>query len=61
MVHLGKTADGRRRVLEICEVAGMTGGEIVLNPLFKYEADRGLAATGAALQNDMKRRMRGGA
>ncbi|MDR1573978.1 MAG: CpaF family protein [Clostridiales Family XIII bacterium] len=61
MVHLGKSADGRRRVLEICEVAGMTGGEIALNPLFKYEAGQGLRATGAALQNDTKRRMRGGA
>jgi pilus assembly protein CpaF len=61
MVHLGKSADGRRRVLEICEVTGMADGEIALNPLFKYEAGQGLLATGAALQNDMKMKMRGGA
>jgi pilus assembly protein CpaF len=61
MVHLGRTADGQRRVLEICEVAGMAGGEIELNPLFKYEAGQGLKATGAALRNDAKRKLRGGA
>jgi pilus assembly protein CpaF len=61
MVHLGKSADGKRRVLEICEVTGMSDGEIELNSLFKYEAGQGLTATGAALQNDMKRKMRGGA
>jgi pilus assembly protein CpaF len=61
MVHLGKSADGKRRVLEICEVTGMSGGEIELNPLFKYEAGRGLAPTGAALRNDTKRKLRGGA
>ena len=61
MVHLGRSADGRRRVLEICEVAGMAGGEIELNSLFKYEAGQGLKATGAALRNDTKRKMRGGA
>jgi pilus assembly protein CpaF len=60
MVHLGKSSDGRRRVLEICEVTGMEGGEIALNPLFRYEAGQGLKATGAALRNDMKRRLRGG-
>ncbi|MDR2132940.1 MAG: CpaF family protein [Clostridiales Family XIII bacterium] len=61
LVHLGRSADGRRRVLEICEVTGMTGGEINLNSLFKYEAGRGLKATGAALRNDAKLKMRGGA
>jgi pilus assembly protein CpaF len=59
MVHLGKSSDGRRRVLEICEVAGMAGGEIELNTLFKYEAGKGLRATGAAMRNDMKLRMNG--
>jgi pilus assembly protein CpaF len=61
MVHLGKSADGQRRVLEICEVTGMTGGDIALNPLFRYEAGQGLRTTGAALQNDAKLKMRGGA
>ncbi|MDR2354796.1 MAG: CpaF family protein [Clostridiales Family XIII bacterium] len=61
LIHLGKSADGRRRVLEICEVTGMAGGEIELNPLFRYEAGQGLRATGAALRNDTKRKLRGGA
>jgi pilus assembly protein CpaF len=59
MVHLGKSSDGRRRVLEICEVAGLVGGEIELNTLFRYEAGKGLRATGAAVQNDMKLNMNG--
>jgi pilus assembly protein CpaF len=59
MVHLGKSSDGKRRVLEICEVAGMSGGEIELSALFKYEAGQGLISTGAAMKNDMKLKMNG--
>ncbi|MDR3294811.1 MAG: CpaF family protein [Clostridiales Family XIII bacterium] len=59
LVHLGKSADGRRRLLEITEVSGLEGGEIILNPLFRYETDRGLTATGNRLENDQKLRMRG--
>lgn len=36
-IHLGKTADKKRRVLEIAEVLGMKDGEIILSPLYLYE------------------------
>jgi pilus assembly protein CpaF len=57
MVHLGKTAAGRR-VLEISEITGMRDGEIHLKPLFRYGAEDGLLATGNKLQNDGKLKMR---
>ncbi len=37
IVHLGRLRDKSRRVLEITEVAGFEGGEIRLNPLFRFE------------------------
>ena len=39
IVHLGRLRDKSRRVLEITEVAGFEGGEIQLNPLFRFEED----------------------
>jgi pilus assembly protein CpaF len=42
MVHLGRLPNGRRTVLDISEIAGMVDGEIELNPLFFYDADKGL-------------------
>ena len=40
IVHLGRLRDKSRRVLEIAEVAGYRDGEIVLNPLFRFEEER---------------------
>ncbi len=37
IVHLGRLRDKSRRVLEITEIAGFEGGEIRLNPLFRFE------------------------
>ncbi len=37
VVHLGRLRDKSRRVLEITEVVGYEGDEIVLNPLFQFE------------------------
>jgi len=37
IIHLGRLRDGSRRVLEICEIAGFTEGEIVLNNLFRFQ------------------------
>jgi pilus assembly protein CpaF len=59
MVHLGKTADGVRRVLEISEVVGMRDGDIALNPLFGYDAQGGLKPTGNSLINERKLKMKG--
>ena len=39
MIHLGRMRDKSRKVLAISEVAGCEGGEICLNPLFRYEED----------------------
>jgi pilus assembly protein CpaF len=59
IVHLGKTAEGLRKVLEISEVSGMSDGEIVLNTLYRYDTECGLTPTGNRLANDMKLRRRG--
>ena len=37
VVHLGRLRDRSRRVLEITEIVGYEGDEIVLNPLFQFE------------------------
>lgn len=39
MVHLGRLRDKTRKVLEITEVVGCVDGQVVLNPLFKFEED----------------------
>ena len=36
IVHLGRLPDRSRKVLEIAEIKGYTGGKIEINPLFKY-------------------------
>ncbi len=36
IIHLGRLRDRSRKVLEVCEVAGMDGDEIILNPLFLF-------------------------
>ncbi|MDO7907293.1 CpaF family protein [Paenibacillus sp. JX-17] len=35
-VHLSRLRDHSRRVTEISEVAGFSGGEVVLNPLYRF-------------------------
>ena len=49
IIHLGRLRDHSRRVLEIAEVAALDGEEVVLNPLFRWEEERGLEATGHRL------------
>lgn len=51
IIHLGRLRDHSRRVLEIAEVAAVDGEEVVLNPLFQWEEERGLEATGHRLIN----------
>ncbi len=41
VVHLGRLRDKSRKVLEISEVSGMEGGQIVLNPLFVHQGESG--------------------
>ena len=37
VIHLSRLRDHSRKVTEITEVRGVTNGEIVLNPIFKFE------------------------
>ncbi|MBY9080962.1 hypothetical protein KIH86_12505 [Paenibacillus sp. HN-1] len=36
IIHLARFRDRTRRVVEICEVTGMSEGEVQLNPLFEF-------------------------
>ena len=38
MVHMCRMRDGSRKVTEIAEIAGMEGGNITMNPLFRQGA-----------------------
>ncbi len=37
MIHLGKLRDKRRVILEISEIDGCENGEIIVNPLYKFQ------------------------
>lgn len=61
IIHLGRLRDGSRRVMEISEIIGVSGSEIVLNPLFSFNeaGDNGwvsgrLRSTGSKLVNTTK-------
>ena len=53
-VHLARTADGHRRVMEISEVIGIENGEIRLSEIYKYVPGKGLVHTGAELARKEK-------
>ena len=57
LVHLGRDRTGKRMVMEISELAGIEGGEYVLNPIFTR--DGGFKRTGNALMNQKKLRQKG--
>ncbi len=46
IVYLGRLKDGRRKVLEISEIYKDDKGDIALNQIFEYEADKGLIRCG---------------
>ena len=48
-VHLARTPDGRRRVMEISELAGYQNGNYELNTLFRFQPGEGLVRTGNRL------------
>lgn len=58
-VHLGKVERLGRRVLEISELAGVHDGEVVFNPLFKFDRGTGLVATGNTLTRTQKLMLHG--
>lgn len=59
IIHLGRLADGSRKILEIAEICGVNNGEISTNLLFKYRPSHGLTATGNSLVNTEKLELRG--
>ncbi|MBQ9826366.1 MAG: CpaF family protein [Firmicutes bacterium] len=58
-VHLARTQDGHRRVIEISEVRGVEGGEVRLAQLFRYTPGKGLETTGEKLKGTEKLRILG--
>ena len=59
IIHLGRLADGSRKILEIAEICGVSNGEISTNLLFKYRPSQGLISTGNSLINREKLELRG--
>ncbi|MBR0441425.1 MAG: CpaF family protein [Firmicutes bacterium] len=60
MVHLARTRDGHRRVIEISELCGVSGERYEINPLFIYRPRDGLVHTGNRLRDTYKLIMKGG-
>ena len=63
IIHLSRLRDKSRKTMEICEVSGYKDGEIILNPLYKFEetekstiqkVDGVLKRTGNKLEHDFK-------
>jgi len=59
MIHLGQTDNGKRRVLEIVEVMGFLDGEVVLQPLFKWDYRKQKLCRLNELKNKQKLERRG--
>lgn len=66
MVHLGRVRDKTRKVMEITEVLGVKDGQVLLNPLLRFEEDEHttdkkvsgkLMATGNGLMDKDKLRL----
>ncbi len=59
IVHLGRTPDKGRKVLEIIELCGIENGKIKVNSLFKYTNAKGLKASGNHLMDQGKLERKG--
>lgn len=68
IVHLSRLRDHSRKTMEITEVIGYENGEIILNPLYRFEEDENstmekvsgsLKRTDNPLKNDFKLRLAG--
>lgn len=59
MIHLGRLADGSRRVLEIQELVDFENGKYVLNPLFRMDDNRRLVSCGSRLVNQSRLLLKG--
>lgn len=54
MIHLGRTGDGQRKVIEITEICGASKEDFILNPLYVYSKEDGLKPTGNTLCQNKK-------
>ena len=62
MIHMSRMKDGSRKIVEIAEIVGFDGHDIVTNSLFIYEGDEKdgqLVNTGRRLQRREKIEMAG--
>ena len=68
IIHLSRLRDKSRKTIEITEVLGFEKGEILLNPLYRFQEDEhstlhkvsgGLIRTKNKLQNDLKLKQSG--
>ena len=51
IVHMGRLSDKSRKVLEIAEIRGFDGSNILINQLFKYKINKGLVRSENELFN----------
>lgn len=58
IVHMDRLQDRSRRVMEIVEVLPCNGGQIEVNPLFRFSAEEGLLPTGNPLRSQEKLTMK---
>ena len=58
-VHLARTDDGHRRVMEISEVLGLKDGQVVLSQLYRFVPGKGLSPSGRELVRREKLDLRG--
>jgi pilus assembly protein CpaF len=59
IVHMGRLFDKSRKVLEIAEIKGFDGNNILLNQLFKYKINSGLKRSESELYNKEKLELKG--
>ena len=59
IVHMGRLFDKSRKVLEIAEIRGFDGANILVNQLFKYKINEGLVRSENELFNKEKLELRG--
>ncbi len=60
MIHVERMEDGKRRVVDIAEIAGYRDGNYVINRLMKLDADNVLRPEGNKLVNTRKILLKGG-
>ena len=59
IVHLSRSHDGRRRVMRICELCGMKGGDYDLRDLFVMDIESGVLKRALPVNNTEKIALRG--